>query len=113
MPEIKSSEKFKRICTRYYPVGGFTEAAKLDLYDFCHRYAWEQIEAAMNKIEPSEANEKLCEFIKRGQPLSYYREKLEANIQRGVNQSEIKRQRSFAPSIADIMHSASSGKEKD
>ena len=110
MSEIKSSEKFKRICEKYHPIGGFTEKAKLDLYDFCHRHPWEQIESAMNKIDSSEANEKLCEFIKRGQPLGYYREKLESNIQRGINQSAVKQKRNFAPSIADIMRGAVSEK---
>ena len=101
--DLKPSEKFKRLCLRYHPVGGFTEKAKIELYEFCQRYSWEQIELASSTITPEEASEKLCEFIKRGQPLGYYREKLEANIQRGINQSRLKEQRGFAPSIAEIM----------
>ena len=103
--DIKPSEKFKRICLRYHPIGGFTEKAKLELYHFCHRYAWVEIAKAMDEIPKSTLNEMNIDLVKRGQPLEYYRERLEKLILQGINQKEV-HQRKFSSSVKDIMKQA-------
>ena len=105
--DLKPSEKFKRICLKYHPVGGFTEKARLDLYDFCHRYAWSEIEKAMQTVPDMTLREMNVDLIRRGQPLEYYRETIEKLIIQGINQ-KVQREKKFSSSIKDIMRQASS-----